>query len=261
VLCFCGFHSASFADTAARLYDQGKYAEAFERYAKAAENAKNNWPLFYNLGAAAYKAGRLDEATQAFERAAGAPDPALQQKALYNLGNSWFRIGEAAEQQMPEQALPVYQRSLKSYESALALDPNDADAEYNRDVVKKKIEELQKQQEQQQQQNQDQKNEDKNKEENEEQQKQDSQNQSQQQQEQPQQQPEEKQTQEQQSQQQEQPGEKEQPPPPQPGQTNHFEQFQARVLLDNLREDERNWNFFPELQMELQEAGEPEKDW
>ena len=31
---------------------------------------------------------------------------------------------------------------------------------------------------------------------------------------------------------------------------------------DDLREDERNWNFFPEVQMkDLKDAGEPAKDW
>lgn len=45
------------AETASRLYEQGKYAEALERYRKAAEKEAENWPLFYDLGAAAYKAG------------------------------------------------------------------------------------------------------------------------------------------------------------------------------------------------------------
>ena len=33
-------------------------------------------------------------------------------------------------------------------------------------------------------------------------------------------------------------------------------------MLDNLREDEQNWNFFPEMQMkDLKDSGEPAKDW
>ena len=38
--------------------------------------------------------------------------------------------------------------------------------------------------------------------------------------------------------------------------------MQATEMLDNLREDERNWNFFPEVQMkDLKDSGEPAKDW
>ena len=56
--------------------------------------------------------------------------------------------------------------------------------------------------------------------------------------------------------------------PPQPdapssaNQTNDFDKARAAALLDNLREDERNWNFFPEAQMrDLHEPSEPAKDW
>jgi hypothetical protein len=38
--------------------------------------------------------------------------------------------------------------------------------------------------------------------------------------------------------------------------------MRAAAMLDNLREDERNWNFFPEVQMkDLKNSGEPAKDW
>ena len=118
------------AETASRLYEQGKYAEALERYRKAAEKEVENWPLFYDLGAAAYKAGRPDEAAKGVRARARLEGWTLQAKALYNLGNSYFRLGEAAERQSPEQALPQYQHSLKGYEDSLAIDPYDEDAKY-----------------------------------------------------------------------------------------------------------------------------------
>jgi len=274
VFCVCAVICAK-ADTASRLYEQGKYKEAFELYKKAAANQKDNWPLFYDLGVAAYKSGRPDEAVKAFERAVSSIDKPLQAKSLYNLGNSYFRIGEMAEQQKPDQALPIYERSLKSYEGSVALDPNDVDAKHNIDVVKKKIEELKKKQEQQQkQQNKQQDNKDQNKDKDKDKEKQD-QNQQQGQQNNQQQQsqkPDEKQKQDQQNQQQLQKpqdqqqanqnkADEKQNPQPQPGQTNNIEQMQAQILLDNLREEEKNWNFFPELQMNLKDTGEPAKDW
>lgn len=266
------------ADTASRLYEQGRYAEALERYQKAAEKQTENWPLFYDLGAAAYKAGRPDEAAKAFERALGSSDPALQAKAFYNLGNSYYRLGEAAEKQSIEQAMPHYQHSLKSYENSLAVQPQDADAKFNRDMVKKKIQELKKQQQEQQQQNQQnqqqqQQNQQQQTQQQQNQSQQNQQQQSQQQQQQAQQQnqqqqvqqsskPEDKQGQKQQEQQeaaaQEKGQDKKQSTQPEEGDPGRA---QATALLDNLREDEKNWNFYPELLSKTNQLTEPEKDW
>lgn len=271
--CLFAVVASTRADTAARLYERGQFKDAYERYKQAAERQTENWPLQYNLGAAAYKAGQLDDSVKAFERALAANDPGLQQKSFYNLGNSYFRIGEAAEKQSPDQALPVYERSLKSYESALTLGPKDDDARFNLDVVKKKIEELKKKQEEQKQQQQQQNQSDQKKNQDQQNQKSADQKQDQQQQ-QSEQSQQEKQSQTQQDpqkeeqqkqkqsaqQQQQQESAKEQPA--RPDQEQKLDRTEARMLLDNLREDERNWNFFPELQMkDLKEAGEPAKDW
>jgi Ca-activated chloride channel homolog len=239
------------------------------------------WPQLYNDGVTAYHSNDFAHAATLFESATASPDRTLQQRALYNLGNTSYRLGET---QKP-QAQQLWQRALKSYESALALDPHDADAKFNQDFVKKKLEELKKQQQQQQnQQNQQDKNQDKKNDKDQQQkqqQKQDSQNQSQkpedkqsdqqkqqqqsqEQQKQEQQKAEQKQKDEEQKQQAEQPKESpsEQQPQPQNGQPENDEKRQAAALLDNLREDERNWNFFPEVQMkDLKDSGEPAKDW
>lgn len=255
VLIFCSAFSVN-ADTASRLYEQGKYQESYDRFKKAAETAKDNWPLFYDLGTAAYKAGQLAEAAEAFQKAMASPDPKLQAKSLYNLGNTYYRIGEAAEQQAPQQAVPIFERSLKTFENAITADPKDEDVKFNRDLVKKKLEELKKQQEQQQKQDQQQNQQNKD-------QKKDDQKQDQNQQQQKQQ-PDQQQDQQKQDQQQSQQN-KDQKPQDQPsskGRTNDLEQMQAQILLDNLREEERNWNFFPEVQMkDLKDAGPPAKDW
>jgi Ca-activated chloride channel family protein len=259
-------NSAS-ADTASHLYEQGKYQESYERFKKAAEHQKNNWPLFYDLGAAAYKAGQLGDAAEAFEKAMASPDPLLQAKSLYNLGNTYYRIGEAAEKEAPQKAMPVYEQALKTFENAIAADPKDEDAKFNRDAVKKKLEELKKKQ-QQQQQKQDQQKDPQKKDQDEDKEKQD-QNQQQQNQQQQSQKNDQKQDQQQQNQQKkdQQQGQqgKDQKPQEQPssaGQTNNLEKMQAQILLDNLREEERNWNFFPELQVkDLKDAGAPAKDW
>lgn len=260
--------STARADTASRLFERGKFEEAYERYKKAAEAEKENWPLFYNLGVSAYKAGELEEAAKAFQQALGSTDKELQAKSLYNLGNSYYRIGEAIEQQNPTQAIPAYQKSLRSYENALALQPDDEDAKFNKQLVEKKLEKLKEQQQQEQ----DSKGEggkgaegeeESGKEKEPPQQEQEEQMQEQQQppQEQPQQPQQSPRRQGEQPPKPEQQQEAKQQPTGQPTATNHLDRIQARILLDNLREQEQNWNFFPELQMNLKEAGDPQKDW
>ena len=260
-----------------------------------------NWPERYNTGVTAYHSNDFAEASQLFENATSSTDRALQQRALYNLGNADFRLGQS----QPKQAQQLWQRALKSYESAIAIDPNDADAKFNHEFVKKKLEELKKQQQQQQQQKQNQKNQQDQKQDQQQQQGQQNQqdknqDQSQQQKQQQDQQDKENQQQQQQSrpetvrstaaesgttvatgsakQQQQQDKQKEQqqerqaqqdkasPSEQQPqeagGQPEDMDKMQATEMLDNLREDERNWNFFPEMQMkDLKDSGPPAKDW
>src|SRR5208337_4483532 len=103
-----------------------------------------------NTGVTAYQSNDFAEASQLFENATSSTDRALQQRALYNLGNADFRLGQS----QPKQAQQLWQRALKSYENALAIEPNDADAKFNHEFVKKKLEELKQQQQQQQKQNQ-----------------------------------------------------------------------------------------------------------
>src|SRR5882724_3499676 len=106
------------------------------------------WPQLYNDGVTAYHSNDFARAATLFESATASPDRALQQRALYNLGNTSYRLGEGRA----PQAQQLWQRAIKSYESALALDPNDDEDKFKHDLVKKKLEELKKQQQQQNQQ-------------------------------------------------------------------------------------------------------------
>jgi Ca-activated chloride channel family protein len=247
-----------------------------------AQAKTESWPQLYNNGVTAYQSNDFARAATLFENATSSADRALQQRALYNLGNTSYRLGQA----QPAQAQALWQRALKDYETALALDPKDADAKFNHELVKQKLEELKKQQQQQQQnqknqqdKKQDQKSDDQQQQQ--QQQKQDHQQNKadnkqsdQQQQQQPQQSPEQQKQAEQQKDQQEkqQKDQQEQQEKPEQseqqqqqahgGQSQDYDKRQAAALLDDLREDERNWNFFPELQMkDLKDSGGPAKDW
>lgn len=98
--------------------------------------------VFYNTGTEAYNAGNYDEAEQALRSSLRTTDLTLQNQAYYNLGNTLYRKGAAAE---GEGKVKTWESALKAYEDALALNPSDADAQYNRDLVKRKLDELKQQ--------------------------------------------------------------------------------------------------------------------
>lgn len=225
--------------------------------------ATENWPVTYNHGVTAYRTNDFTGAAATFEQSTATPDRPLQAKAFYNFGNAQYRLGQAAESQSLEQALPVFKKSLQAYERALAANPQDADAKFNHDLVQKKIAELEKKQEQQRQQQQQQKPQNQSQQKNDQQQPQTGKADKPQQ---PQnQQPDSHPDETAQSAQQKQHEQGQQPQPqeakPEAGQTN-LDKQRAAAMLDNLREDERNWNFFPEVQMQdLKDTGESVKDW
>lgn len=207
------------------------------------------WPQQYNTGVTAYRSNDFNSAAATFEQATASPDRALQQRALYNLGNAQYRLGEQ-----------FWNRAVTNYQAALALDPNDQDAKFNLDFVKKKIEERKKQQEQQQQQQQQKQNQDQQKKDEQKQDQQQPSPQNQQQQQDDHQQDSRKDAEAQSEQQKQE--QKEQQQRAQATQAGNLDKQQAAALLDNLREDEQNWNFFPEVQMkDLKDSGEPAKDW
>ena len=52
-----------------------------------------NWPRRYNAGVTAYQSNDFARAAAGFENATASADRALQQRALYNLGNTDYRLG------------------------------------------------------------------------------------------------------------------------------------------------------------------------
>lgn len=125
-----------------RLYDEGRFAEALAAYRAAIEADPSDPRLQLNLGAAAYRAGELATAAEAFAAALAAEEPALKERSFYNLGNTQYRLGEASRSTNPESTRAAWEQAIAAYEEALRLDEADQDARFNRDFVKKKLEEL-----------------------------------------------------------------------------------------------------------------------
>ena len=145
---------------AASAYAHGDYAAAAKAYAAAAARTPEQPLLQFDAGAAAYKAGSYEAAAHAFQASVDAAQSGNakrlgdQEDAYYNLGNTLYREGEKTRQNNAQQTIAAWTDSLKAYDAALELRPDDADDKFNRDLVKRKLDALKKQQEQQQKQQQ-----------------------------------------------------------------------------------------------------------
>jgi Ca-activated chloride channel homolog len=147
--------------SALREYRSGKYDEALKDFEQAIEKKNDDPRLHFNAGTAAYRGGQFDEAVKHFGQTLGSPDLNLQEQAYYNLGNALYHLGESNPD--PGKKTENWEDSLKKYENSLKLNPQDADAKFNHEFVKKRLEELKQQQQQKQDQNKDNKdNQDKN---------------------------------------------------------------------------------------------------
>jgi Ca-activated chloride channel family protein len=134
---------------ALKQYEGGRYDRALEEYERSLKKQPDDPRLHFNAGAAAYQGGSYAQALGHLNSALVTPDLSLQQRTYYNLGNTQFRLGEESDE--PEKKQQMWEQAVRSFDSALKLEPKDADAEFNRDVVRKKLEELKQQQQQQQQ--------------------------------------------------------------------------------------------------------------
>jgi Ca-activated chloride channel family protein len=131
-------------------YEHAQFSKAQRDYAQSLKKDPNRTRLQFNLGAAAYKAGDFAAAAAAFNNALRTREIPLQQSAYYNLGNALFRQGEKGLSTDPQATIKTWQQSIGAYDTALQIRPTDADAKFNRGVVQRRLDELQKQQKQKQ---------------------------------------------------------------------------------------------------------------
>ncbi|MBF0224074.1 MAG: VWA domain-containing protein [Desulfobacterales bacterium] len=147
-LFFCGYADASVLG-AYKDYKDGDYLKAKEKYKEASAKDPNNSLIYFNLGASAYKNNDYDEAEKAFLKTLQTTDNlSLQNNAYYNLGNTLYRQGEKTVQTDSSNTIAQWKKSLQAYQDAIKLNPKDKDSEFNYSIVKKRLEELEKQQQQ-----------------------------------------------------------------------------------------------------------------
>ncbi|MEJ2057127.1 MAG: VWA domain-containing protein [Desulfofustis sp.] len=134
---------------AEELYAKGNYTEAQQRYRALLKAQPADPRLLFNSGAAAYKSNDFEAAARDFEKALPTDDLQLQEKTYYNRGNALYRLGERQLKNDPAQVdrvIDSWEQAASSFDSALALNPDNGQARANRAFVKEKLEQLKREQ-------------------------------------------------------------------------------------------------------------------
>jgi Ca-activated chloride channel family protein len=133
-------------------YANGEYEQALQDFEKGFKMSPDTEKLQFNAGAAAYKLGDYAKAVDHFTQALLAEDEKLRGDAAYNIGNALVRRGEKTES--VEEKKSDWKDAIEQYTQALNVDSGNKRAEENREIVKKLLEELEKEQQKQEQQKQ-----------------------------------------------------------------------------------------------------------
>ena len=113
------------------------------KYRDAQVEAPESPIVKFNIGAAEYKKTKFEEAIKEYESSLVMDDVIKQSQGYYNIGNALYRLGK-----LPE--------SILAYKKALELNPDDEDAKYNLEFVRRQLKDQSQKQQQNPQQNQEQ---------------------------------------------------------------------------------------------------------
>ena len=123
-------------------YEREDYKGAGDHFTKQLKRLPDSEALHFDIGAAAYKAGDFGKALDAFAKAITSPDAQMHAAAEYNLGNTLYQRGAAQKDKEPK--IKEWKNALQHYDQALNVQPENKDAKYNRDLVQRLIDDLQK---------------------------------------------------------------------------------------------------------------------
>jgi len=145
-----------------RLYADGQYAEAINRYNEAEVEQPEALVPKFNKANSYYRLDDLGEAIDLYQEvAAESKDMTLVARAKYNLGNCFFQRGTKQRDSDLHKALQDMETSITYWRGVLDIDPKNEKAARNIEVARLTIKDIldqikKQQQEQQQQQQQDQ---------------------------------------------------------------------------------------------------------
>jgi len=111
-----------------KLYKEGKVDEALSRWRDAQIENPESGRLHYNIGNGLYEQKKYEDAFKEYEKSLDSKDSELQRSSYYNMGNTHYRMGKLIE-------------AIDDYKKCLDINPDDEDAKYNIEFVRKKIKE------------------------------------------------------------------------------------------------------------------------
>jgi Ca-activated chloride channel homolog len=146
---FCFSVSLSPAATGLEEYEAGNFDKAKAEFERRLQASPGSDKLHFNTGAASYKLGEYAKAVEHFTQSLLSGDQRLRGDSSYNLANALVRRGEAAQRNEEKKA--DWKNAIQHYSEALKLDPQNKQAEENREIVKRMLDDLEKQEKEQQQ--------------------------------------------------------------------------------------------------------------
>jgi Ca-activated chloride channel homolog len=135
--------SVSRGASALDFYRSGDYEAALDLWQDELKAHPHDPLLNLNAGNAAYRLDRFDQAFDNYSEAMNSPNSTLRENAYYNGGNSLFKAGD--NQEDVERQLMNYYDAKYLYEQALDIDPNDAAAKKNLDLLLRRIKDAEQQ--------------------------------------------------------------------------------------------------------------------
>jgi Ca-activated chloride channel family protein len=138
-------------EAAHNFFEKGDYEKAKKVYGKLVETAPAQPQYAYGLGASAFHLKDYDRAVGAFSGALESADTAVQNRAHRGVAHSLYDQGDHALAKQPKFTLKAWRDSVRHFDAALKIDPNNTEVRENREFVKKRLDELQKQMDQQEQ--------------------------------------------------------------------------------------------------------------
>ena len=108
-------------------YKSEAYDAALEAYQSAAEDRPEDTISHYNIGTALYQKKQFEKASDEFRRSLDTADSVHRAQGYYNLGNAQVQLNDI-------------EGAIRSYKSALRLNPADLDAKHNLELALEKLE-------------------------------------------------------------------------------------------------------------------------
>ena len=125
---------------ALREYKAGNFDKAQQEFERLLQKNQDDLDTNSTPGLPPISNQQYNQAADHFSKALNSTDIKLQEKAYYNRGNTLFHLGENMPE--PQKKIETWEKSLKDFEATTKLNPQEADAKHNAELVKRLLEEL-----------------------------------------------------------------------------------------------------------------------